>query len=113
MDLKFKVNLLYSESKKWVGLLREEKGFYLYSCCKFFMAEIKFKVPEDFREFFKVDPLLLQIAFQRFVEEKLEEFKELERIAAKSKLTEEEALELGKLVNKSLAKRYERLLGKK
>jgi len=77
------------------------------------MAEIKFKVPEDFREFFKVDPLLLQIAFQRFVEEKLEEFKELERIAAKSKLTEEEALELGKLVNKSLAKRYERLLGKK
>lgn len=77
------------------------------------MAEIKFKVPEDFREFFKVDPLLLQIAFQRFVEEKLEEFKELERIAAKSELTEEEALELGKLVNKSLAKRYERLLGKK
>jgi len=77
------------------------------------MAEIKFKVPEDFREFFKVDPLLLQIAFQKFIEEKLEEFRELERIVAKSKLTEEEALELGKLVNKSLAKRYERLLGKK
>ena len=77
------------------------------------MAEIKFKVPEDFREFFKVDPLLLQIAFQKFIEEKLEEFKELERIVAKSKLTEEEALELGKLVNKSLAKRYERLLWKK
>ena len=31
----------------------------------------------------------------------------------KSELTEEEALELGKLVNKSLAKRYEMLLGKK
>ena len=39
--------------------------------------------------------LLLQIAFQRFVEEKLEEFKELERIVEKSELTEEEALELG------------------
>ena len=78
-----------------------------------FMAEIKFKVPEDFREFFKVDPLLLQIAFQKFIEEKLEEFKELERIVEKSELTEEEALELGKLVNKSLAKRYEMLLGKK
>jgi len=77
------------------------------------MAEIKFKVPEDFREFFKVDPLLLQIAFQKFIEEKLEEFRELERIVAKSKLTEEEALELGKLVNKSLAKRYERLFRKK
>jgi len=76
------------------------------------MAEIKFKVPEDFREFFKVDPLLLQIAFQKFIEENLEEFKELERIVAKSELTEEEALELGKLVNKSLAKRYERLLWK-
>jgi len=60
------------------------------------MAEIKFKIPEDFREFFKVDPLLLQIAFQRFIEEKLEEFKELERIVEKSELTEEEALELGK-----------------
>jgi len=57
--------------------------------------------------------LLLQIAFQRFIEEKLEEFKELERIVEKSELTEEEALELGKLVNKSLAKRYEMLLGKK
>ena len=77
------------------------------------MAEIKFKVPKDFGEFFKVDPLLLQITFQRFIDEKFDEFKEIERIVAKSKLTEEEALELGKLVNKSLAKRYERLLGKK
>ncbi len=76
------------------------------------MAEIKVKVPEDFEEFFKVDPLLLQIAFQRFVEEKVEEFKELEKITAKSKLTEEEALELGRLVNKSLAKRYEKFLQK-
>jgi len=76
------------------------------------MMEIKFKVPEDFGEFFKVDPLLLQMAFQKFVEEKLEEFKEIERIVAKSELTEEEALELGKLVNKSLAKRYERFFRK-
>ena len=52
------------------------------------MTEIKFKVPEDFKEFCKVDPLLLQMAFQRFVEEKFEEFKEIERIVAKSELTE-------------------------
>jgi len=89
-----------------------EKLLFIFSL-KLFMAEIKFKIPEDFREFFKVDPLLLQIAFQKFIEEKLEEFRELERIVAKSKLTEEEALELGKLVNKSLAKRYEKLLAKK
>jgi len=77
------------------------------------MAEIKFKVSEDFKKFCKVDPLLLQIAFQRFVEEKFEEFREMERIVAKSELTEEEALELGKLVNKSLAKRYEKLIAEK
>jgi len=74
------------------------------------MAEIKLKVPEDFKELCKIDPLLLQIAFQRFIEERFEKFREVGKIIAKSELTEDDALNLGKLINKSLAKRYEKLL---
>ena len=75
--------------------------------------EMKIKLPKEFDEFSKIDPLLLQIAFQRFIKEKFDEFKEIEKIVSKSKLTEKEALELGRLINKSLAKRYEKFLEKK
>jgi len=75
------------------------------------MAEIVVKIPKDLEEDFKkVDPLLLELAVQRLIKEKLEEFVKVERIVAKSKLTEKDALELGREVNKSLAKRYEKLL---
>jgi CCR4-NOT transcriptional regulation complex NOT5 subunit len=55
------------------------------------------------------DPLLLELAVQRLIKEKLEEFVEVEKMLSKSKLTEKEALELGRKVNKALAKRYEKL----
>jgi hypothetical protein len=75
------------------------------------MAEIVVKIPKELEEDFKkVDPLLLELAVQRLIKEKLEEFVKVERIVAKSKLTEKDALELGREVNKSLAKRYEKLL---
>jgi uncharacterized protein (UPF0303 family) len=61
---------------------------------------------EDFK---KIDPLLLELAVQRLIKEKLEEFVEVEKMLSKSKLTEKEALELGRKVNKALAKRYEKL----
>jgi uncharacterized protein (UPF0303 family) len=53
--------------------------------------------------------LLLELAVQRLIKEKLEEFVEVEKMLSKSKLTEKEALELGRKVNKALAKRYEKL----
>jgi CCR4-NOT transcriptional regulation complex NOT5 subunit len=75
------------------------------------MAEIVVKIPKELEEDFKkIDPLFLELAVQRLIKEKLEEFVKVERILAKSKLTEKEALELGREVNKSLAKRYEKLL---
>lgn len=74
------------------------------------MAEIVVPIPKELEEEFKkLDPLLLQLAMQKLVREKLESFMEVEKILSKSKLTEKEALELGKKVNKSLAKRYESL----
>jgi len=72
------------------------------------MTEIVVKIPKELEEDFKkIDPLFLELAVQRLIKEKLEEFVKVERILAKSKLTEKEALELGRKVNKSLAKRYE------
>jgi uncharacterized protein (UPF0303 family) len=61
---------------------------------------------EDFK---KIDPLLLELAVQKLIKEKLEEFVEVEKMLSKSKLTEKEAIELGRKVNKALAKRYEKL----
>jgi CCR4-NOT transcriptional regulation complex NOT5 subunit len=75
------------------------------------MAEIVVKIPKELEEDFKkIDPLFLELAIQRLIKERLEEFVKVERILAKSKLTEKEALELGRKVNKNLAKRYEKLL---
>jgi len=69
------------------------------------------KIPKELEEDFKeVDPLLLELAVQRLIREKLEGFLKVERVVAKSKLTEKDALELGRRVNKRLAKRYEKLL---
>jgi len=74
------------------------------------MVEIVVKIPKELEEDFKkIDPLLLELAVQRLIKEKLEEFVEVEKMLSKSKLTEKEALELGRKVNKALAKRYENL----
>ncbi|MDT7886482.1 MAG: hypothetical protein RQ968_03835 [Thermoproteota archaeon] len=74
------------------------------------MVEIVVKIPKELEEDFKkIDPLLLELAVQRLIKEKLEEFVEVEKILSKSKLTEKVALELGRKVNKALAKRYEKL----
>jgi hypothetical protein len=75
------------------------------------MAEIVVKIPKELEEDFKkIDPLFLELAVQKLIKERLEEFIKVEKILTKSKLTEKEALELGRKVNKSLAKRYEKLL---
>ncbi|MEM2087551.1 MAG: hypothetical protein QXF52_02610 [Thermoproteota archaeon] len=74
------------------------------------MGEIVVPIPEELEEDFKrLNPLLLQLAVQKLVREKLEEFIEAEKLLSKSKLTEEEALKLGREVNRSLAKKYEKL----
>lgn len=74
------------------------------------MGEIVVPIPEELEEDFKrLNPLLLQLAIQKLVREKLEGFIEAEKLLSKSKLTEEEALKLGREVNRSLAKKYEKL----
>jgi CCR4-NOT transcriptional regulation complex NOT5 subunit len=75
------------------------------------MTEITVKIPKELEEDFKkIDPLFLELAIQRLIKERIEEFVKVERILTKSKLTEKEALKLGRKINKSLAKRYEKFL---
>jgi len=73
------------------------------------MAEIKFKVSEDLGRILKacedVEWLISDV-----ISERLADLFVLKRLAKKSNLSEEEALELGKFINKSLAKRYEKFL---
>jgi CCR4-NOT transcriptional regulation complex NOT5 subunit len=74
------------------------------------MVEIVVKISKELEEDIKkIDPLMLELAVQRLIKEKLEEFVEVKKMLSKSKLTEKEALELGRKVNKALAKRYEKL----
>jgi len=74
--------------------------------------EIKIKIPNKFKNLEKINPIFFQIAFQKFLEENIEKFEEIEKIVSKSKLTQKQALKLGKLINESLAKRYEEILRK-
>jgi hypothetical protein len=70
------------------------------------MAELIVNIPEELKrkmESFKID----WSAFTRdLLKKKVDELSELKFIVSKSKLTEEDALELGGKVNKSLAKKF-------
>ena len=70
------------------------------------MAELKIKIPEDLKrkmEKFGVD---LSPEIRRMIEREIQNLTEIERIISKSKMTEEDALELGKKISKSIAERF-------
>lgn len=70
------------------------------------MAELIVNIPEELKrrmEGFKIDWSALT---RDLLKKKVDELSELKSIVSKSKLTEEDALELGRKVNKSLAKKF-------
>lgn len=70
------------------------------------MAELIVNIPEELKrrmESFKIDWSSLT---RDLLKKKVDELSELKSIVSKSKLTEEDALELSKKVNKSLAKKF-------
>jgi hypothetical protein len=70
------------------------------------MAELIVNIPEELKrkmESFKIDWSALT---RDLLKKKVDELSELKSIVSKSKLTEEDALELGRKVNKSLAKKF-------
>lgn len=70
------------------------------------MAELKIIIPEELKkkmERFKID---WSSVGRELLKKEIDELSELKAIVSKSRLTEEEALLLGKKVNKSLAKKF-------
>lgn len=70
------------------------------------MAELIVNIPEELKrkmEDFKIDWSALT---RDLLKKKVDELSELKFNVSKSKLTEEDALELGRKVNKSLAKKF-------
>lgn len=70
------------------------------------MAEVRVVIPEELKK--KMDKFQIDwpIVVRRLLKKEVDELSELKAIVSKSKLTEEDALELGKKVNKSLAQRF-------
>ena len=72
------------------------------------MAELKIKIPEDLKrkmEKFGVD---WSPAIRRMIEREIQNLTEIERIISKSKMTEENALELGRKISKSIAEKFKK-----
>jgi protein-tyrosine-phosphatase len=70
------------------------------------MAELKIKIPEDLKkkmEKFEVD---WSPAIRRMMEREIQNLTEIERVISKSRMTEEDALELGEKISKSIAEKY-------
>ena len=75
------------------------------------MPNITLSVTDDFKERMdKHQHIRWSSAIRAVIEQLLDDFEEAERLAQKSGLTEEDALELGRKVNKAMGKRARELL---
>lgn len=71
------------------------------------MAELKVEIPDELKQDMnKLPEIEWSVAIRRFLKQELDRLLELKRIVSKSKLSEKDALELSKEVNKSLAQRF-------
>lgn len=75
------------------------------------MTNITLSVPDELKKIMEKHPEMnwSEVARQAFME-KAAQLELLDAVAAKSKLTEKDAIELGRKVNKALWKRYKKLM---
>lgn len=73
------------------------------------MSEVVVKVPKELKLLESASSIKWQIAVEKRFNEELEEIARIRRIVSKSMMTQEQADKLALEVNKSLAKRYEKL----
>lgn len=71
--------------------------------------KLEVEIPEELKELKSASPISWQLAVEKRLREELNELARLERIAAKSKLSEKKAKELAGEVSLALAKKYEAL----
>jgi hypothetical protein len=75
------------------------------------MGELVIEIPEELREEMEELPKVnWQLVVRRSLKHELKEILELKRIISKSKLTEEDVLELSEKIDKSLSKRFKESL---
>ena len=70
------------------------------------MAELKVIIPEELRREMASIEIDWNAITRDFLKKKVNELSDLKSIVSKSKMTDEDALELGRNVNKSLAKKF-------
>jgi len=76
------------------------------------MGDMVIEIPEELREELEGLPKVnWQLVVRRVLKHELDEILELKRIISKSKLTEEDVLELSEKIDKSLSKRFKESLG--
>lgn len=73
------------------------------------MMKLEVEIPEELKELKSASPISWQLAVEKRLKEELNELVRLERIAAKSKLSEKKAKKLADEVSLALAKKYEML----
>lgn len=74
------------------------------------MVEVAIRIPDELKKLALMKKINWQLVVSRKINEELERLARVERIVAKSKLSEEDVQELTDETNMALAKRYERLL---
>jgi len=77
------------------------------------MTELRIDISEDLKRKMAELPVDWSVIIATFIREKVFEWVRLRSIVNKSKLTEEDALEIGRKVNLGLAKRYKELMSSK
>ena len=86
---------------------------FIYSFPLYVMVEVKIEVPEDVKFIAEVNKVELSLFVSRVVREELERISWLSRELEKSKLTEEKAKEIADEINRSLARKYIELYGRR
>jgi hypothetical protein len=74
------------------------------------MVELKIEISDDLKRKMSELPIDWSVVISTFIREKAFEWARLRNIVDKSELSEEDALEIGRKVNKGLAKRYKKMM---
>jgi len=77
------------------------------------MVELRIEISDDLKRRMSDLPIDWSVIIASFINKKVSEWREFRTIVSKSRLTEEDALEIGRKVNKDLAKRYKELISSK
>ena len=73
------------------------------------MAEFKIEISDDLKKKMSGLSMNWDSVIDSFIREKLFEWERIRSIVSRSKLTEKDALELGRKVNEGLVKRYKNI----